>query len=212
MAGVDDPAFGEPDANFAVASFAQESQRTVDASSNGFILPPASSETNLEMFKKMLDLENQMYSKALESGEPPQNARAVLPTAVSTSLICEASLRALHHMAEVRLCTRTQGEYQDIFRLMRQRVYEVHPWAKGWLEVFCVNNGTCCFPRYDKCPIQGPLFNPETGVRYDKAGVVRGEGFDDYYLTRPAKRSEILEMWESNRHEAKPRAVDGKTM
>ena len=211
MAGIDDPAFGEPDANFGVVSFAQESQRTVNASGNGYVLPTTLQDDNREWFELKLDEANQVYAEALTRGEPPQNARALLPTAVATSIIVKASLRTLHHMGEVRLCTRTQGQYQDVFRMMREQVYEVHPWAKGWIEVYCVNNGICCFPRYNKCPIQGPLFNPDTGLRHD--GAMTTDGVHIVGVPqRPAKRSEILESWQNIRHEATPVAVGGRTM
>lgn len=200
FAGVDDPAFGQPDANFAVASFAQESQRTVDASGNGFVLPTTLSPENASWFEMKLDSFNEVYMEALGRGEPPQNARALLPTAVSTSIIVKASLRALHHAAEVRLCTRTQGQYQDVFRMMRQEILAVHPWAESFINVYCVNNGTCCFPRYKQCPVQPSLFNPETGLRYDELQI------------RPSKRSEIFKIWSGERHEARPVARDGKTM
>jgi thymidylate synthase ThyX len=224
MVGVDDPAFGEPDANWTVVSFAQESQRTVDASGNGAVLPVGVKPENEGTLKMMLDNHGQDYQVLMSLGEPPQVARAVLPTATATSIICQASLRALHHMAEIRLCTRTQGQYQNVFRLMREAVYERTPWVRGWIEVYCVNTGTCCFPRYDKCPIQGPLFNPETGVRFDRKTDSRATIQDDAGSfnygavgvetvdVRPAKRSEILQMWEENRHEATPVARDGKSM
>lgn len=200
MSGIDDPAFGEPDANFGVVSFAQESQRTVDASANGFVLPTTINEQHRSYYEGALQDANDAYSQLLAWGEPPQNARAVLPTAISTSIIVKASLRTLHHMAEVRLCTRTQGQYQDVFRLMREQVYAVHPWAFGWIEVYCCNTGVCCFPRYDKCPIQPPTFNPDTGLRCDGSSE------------RPATRKEIFKLWEEIRHEARPVAKDGRTM
>jgi len=188
QAGIDDPAFGSPAANPAVAAFAQESQRTVDASENGVVMPPVHPE-NYELFEVALDFETMAYKQALDSGEPAQNARALLPTAVSTSIIAKLSLRALHHMAEVRLCTRTQGEYQNVFRMMREAVYRVHPWALGWIEVFCVNHGTCCFPRYTECPIQALTYLPDKNQLIDIYGV-----------------------WEDVRHEATPASRSGKTM
>ena len=212
MAGIDDPAFGEPSANWTVVSFAQESQRTVDASGNGFVLPVGIQEKDLEWYKDCLNEERLMYQEALQRGQPPQVARGLLPTATATSIICKASLRALNAMAEVRLCTRTQGQYQDVFRLMRQAVYERTPWVVGFIEVFCVNHGTCCFPNYDKCPIQGSLFNPETGRRFDEKLVYVSDGMSRDVHERPAKRSEIFKMWEENRHEATPVAKDGRTM
>lgn len=209
-AGVDDPAYGMPDANPSAASFAQESQRTIDASDNGFVFPEGLLVENRDYFFQHFDSANASYVEAIKRGEPPQNARALMPTGVSTSIIAMLSLRALHHMAEVRLCTRTQGEYQNVFRLMRDQVIGVHPWAEQFINVFCVNNGTCCFPRYTKCPIQGPLFNPETGMRHDR---IDWDGDNDNdMIMRPAKRSEIYESWKILRHEAVPTAVAGRTM
>jgi thymidylate synthase ThyX len=195
QAGIDDPAFGEPDANPAVAAFAQESMRTVNVAENGFVRPTGIKPENVEMFDVMMEGEFKMYSGLIAASEPPQNARGVLGMSVATSIIVKLSLRALHHMAEVRLCTRTQGEYQYVFRMMRDRVIEVHPWAVDFINVFCVNHGTCCFPRYTKCPIQGPLFNPETGGRFDEVPV---------RSCPPLSSREVLEMWKNIRHEATP--------
>jgi hypothetical protein len=36
-------------------------------------------------------------------------------------------------MAKSRLSPRAQGEYQQVFKLMKKRVEEVHPWAKPFL-------------------------------------------------------------------------------
>jgi len=213
MAGIDDPAFGDPSANWTVVSFAQESQRTVDASGNGFVLPNGLKEENREWFVERLDDAFAGYVVALNRGEPPQVARGLLPTATATSIICKASLRALNAMGEIRLCTRTQGQYQDVFRMMREAVYERTPWVKGFIEVFCVNHGTCCFPRYDKCPIQGPLFNVETGLRFDKQMMTDGvHSAGPMVPMPPAKRSDILQMWMEMRHEATPVARGGKSM
>ena len=197
QAGIDDPAFGSPDANPAVASYAQEAQRTIDASENGFTIPTGAKNTN--MYSSIYEQENECYKQAIADGESYQDARYLLPNSVSTSIIAKLSLRALHHMAEVRLCTRAQGEYQKVFRLMRSEVYRIHPWTSGWIEVYCVNHGTCCFPRYEKCPVQGPLFNPEIGSRFDRSPF------------RPVNRKEILTMWENTSHEADPVAKDGRT-
>lgn len=219
FAGIDDPAFGEPSANFTVAAFAQESQRTVNASGNGYVIPTTIMPENVQAVQFILAAENDFYKELLARGEPPQNARCVLPTAVATSIIAKASLRALNAMAEVRLCTRTQGQYQDVFRLMREAIYKVMPWLQGFIEVFCVNHGTCCFPNYTKCPIQGPLFNPETGRRFDNATVTltvlsedREPPSTSEFPVPPAKRSEVYVSWETMRHEATPVAKDGRTM
>lgn len=195
MAGVDDPAFGAPEGNAAVASFAQEAQRTIDASDNGFSIPNGAKLA--PVYENAYFIANEEYKAALASGENYQDARSILPNAITTSIMAKISLRVLSDMANVRLCTRAQGEYQKVFRMMRQAVYQLHPWTEGWIDVYCVNHGSCCFPRYAKCPIQAHTFNPETGVACDGR--------------LPYNRNELRKFWEKTIHEANPVAKDGRT-
>jgi hypothetical protein len=113
---------------------------------------------------------------------------------VATAIIGKFNLRTLSHMAALRLCTRTQGEYQDVFQAMRARVVEVHPWAEPFLRVHCARHGVCAFPHYQECPIKGPIFNPDTGRRWDRAG---SPSLDETEWTdsRPATRAEIQDSW-----------------
>jgi thymidylate synthase ThyX len=99
-------------------------------------------------------------------------------------------LRTLHEMAKSRLCTRTQGEYQDVFRAMREEVISVHPWAAKFLEVQCVATGTCAFPRYGKesCPVYLPEMD-----------------------NTPVREAARRRFWEI-RHVAAPIARNGKAM
>jgi len=90
------------------------------------------------------------YKALLSAGVALQDARAVLPSNMPTKIAAKFNLRTLSDMARNRLCTRTQGEYQDAFRLMRERVLEVHPWADPLLQVACVATGQCAFPRHGK--------------------------------------------------------------
>lgn len=90
------------------------------------------------------------YGRMIDAGMPAQDARGILPTNITTEIIAKFDLRTLHEMAKLRLCTRTQGEYQRVFRLMRERVIAVYPWAAPFIDVHCVATGTCAFPRYGK--------------------------------------------------------------
>lgn len=170
-------------------SYAQESQRTVDVRNNGY-LPP--SDNLIQLHQNFYDASMrdsiQAYEDMINDGIPVQDARGVLPTNMYTNIIAKFDLRTLHQMAEVRLCTRTQGEYQQVFKLMRDEVLRVHPWAEDFIQVFCVNHGTCCFPRYKECPINGYTAHLE--------------------LTKAA----IKEQFEILNHEAVPVAKDGRTM
>lgn len=137
------------------ASYAQESQRTVDVRESE-VLTPASLDT-VPLLKGIWDAAvyrcKEVYMVMVDEGKlPVQDARGILPTNMTTSIIAKFTLRTLHEMAKIRLCVRTQGEYQDVFREMRQRVVEVHPWVAEhrFIEVSCVGDGICAFPRYGK--------------------------------------------------------------
>jgi flavin-dependent thymidylate synthase len=136
------------------ASYAQEAQRVVDLSDSTWLTPPKLEGTGAdELFDGIVRNSLHGYSLLREAGVAPQDARGVIPTNIHTSIISKLNLRTLSHMAELRLCTRTQGEYQDVFRAMRDLVVGVHPWAEPILDVYCARHGTCCFPRYTECPI-----------------------------------------------------------
>lgn len=160
-----------------------------------------------------MDLINLGYSKMTELGVPPQDARGVLPTNVVTNIVAKFNLRTLSDMAKVRLCTRTQGEYQDVFREIRRVVLDVHPWAEPFIRVHCAATGVCAFPNFMECPIKGPVFNPATGRRWDNAGTDVGtwvgEGEERKFLPEysaiPATTEEIQAAWEQVRYEAIPK-------
>jgi len=138
------------------ASYAQETQRAVDMSEVEFIMPKSimANRRTYETYIDAIDVQKDTYSRLVEDDIPRQDARNIIGTGSLTSIMIKANLRTLHTMGELRLCTRTQGEYQQVFREMKARVVEVHPWAEDFIQVFCANHGTCMFPRYTQCPIQ----------------------------------------------------------
>ena len=165
------------------AVYAQESQRTVDVRD-----------------AKVLGLDNEKairwaeqtivgYAEMVDEGVPVQDARNILPTGIETSITMGTNLRELAHMAEVRLCTRTQGEYQKVFKEMKERIVEVHPWAESLIEVYCVKTGICCFPNYKECPVQAQTITIS----------------DDH-------KKGIKLLWEETDHVANPVAKNGRTM
>jgi len=166
------------------ACYAQESQRTVDVR-NSEVLGLGDDHLTQEA----ANLSMRAYGHLIDCGVPVQDARSILPTGIETSITMGVSLRELMHMGEVRLCTRTQGEYQEVFKAMKAEVLKVHPYFKGFIEVYCVKHGTCCFPNYKECPVQEHVM----GVEQDHL-------------------DHILEIWENTNHVANPVAKDGKTM
>jgi flavin-dependent thymidylate synthase len=179
-------------------SYAQEAMRVKDLSGGFDYLTPPSVEAICDTDVKetwhwTMGQIRDGYSALVEGGIPLQDARGVLPTNILTAIEGKFNLRTLSNMAELRLCTRTQGEYQDAFREMRRLVLEVHPWAEPFIQVFCVNHTHCAFPRYGEkeCPVY-PAVQPN-------AEVAR-------------RREEIAAKWASVRFEARPVAKDGRAM
>jgi flavin-dependent thymidylate synthase len=153
-------------------SYAQQSQRTVDMSDSfDFVYPDNIPEHDdhhgrqsaYSVFKDIVEETKENYKELLELGVPPQDARSILPTNTATNIIAKFDLRTLSHMAKTRLCTRTQGEYQKIFKAMKAEVVKVHPWAEKFIRVYCSAVGVCQFPNYKECPIKPQIFNPESG-------------------------------------------------
>lgn len=174
-------------------SYAQQAMRVVDARNQEVMCAPCIQDDHpewKEIWDKGVAAAMEAYGDLIDAGTPAQDARGILPTHITTSIMAKFNLRTLHEMAKLRLCTRTQGEYQDVFREMRRLLIEVWPWAAEFLEVYCVANGTCAFPRYGKK--ECPIYHPDM----------------DNSAVREAARARF---W-SVRHEAAPVAVAGKAM
>lgn len=173
-------------------SYAQQSTRVIDARHQEVDMPVAIADAppHRAIWERAVEVMLDAYGDLIDAGAPMQDARGLLPTNITTSIIAKFNLRNLHDMAKLRLCTRTQGEYQDVFRAMRAAVIETHPWAENFLDVHCVATGTCAFPRYGKK--ECPVYLPE---------------MDNTAVREAAKQK----FW-SLRHFAAPVAKDGKAM
>jgi flavin-dependent thymidylate synthase len=173
-------------------SYAQQSQRTVKIEDFNF-LPLIGEDISYyaeELYQSSMLKQFDIYQKLTSLGIPLESARGVLPTAVYTNIIAKFNLRSLSEMAKVRLCTRTQGEHQEVFRRMRNEVISVHPWADDFLRVHCAATGTCCFPKHEGCPIKPGIFNPDTG------GIFHAPGTNIEPFERPLTKNAIQEKWE----------------
>lgn len=173
-------------------SYAQQAMRVVDARAQPVELPPSIAENDVwhELWDAGVRESMDAYGALIDAGAPAQDARGVLPTHITTAITAKFNLRTLHEMAKLRLCTRTQGEYQDVFREIRAAVAAVHPWAAEFIEVYCVSHGTCAFPRYGK--VECPVYLPEM----DNSSV----------------REKARAIFWAVRHEAAPVAHGGKAM
>jgi flavin-dependent thymidylate synthase len=175
----------------AGVSFAQQAQRAVDMTGFEFITGPSiKTDEQIAEYDGEMAAISASYNKLLASGVNKQDARGVLPTNISTNIVMKANLRTLSEMGLTRLCTKSQGEFQDVFRAMREAVFAVHPWTDGFIRVHCAKWGVCKFPTFVGCPVKSRVYNPQTGTAYDGG--------------KAALPDEIQAIWLNNRGEAQP--------
>lgn len=149
-------------------SFAQQSQRSVDARDFTFEAGPSLVGDKRELYDEEMFNIAHTYGKLVELGANIEDARGILPTNIHTNIIFKANLRTLHEMGLKRLCVKTQGEFQNVFREIRKAVINVHPWAENFIQVWCGFHGTCAFPDFPtrKCPMKPYVYNPYSGTAY----------------------------------------------
>jgi len=172
-------------------AFAQQAQRAVDMSGFEYIIGQSiNDDDKIRTYATTMDEISKAYSTLLAAGVNKQDARGVLPTNICTNIVFKANLRTLSDMGTTRLCVKSQGEFQDVFRAIREAVVAVHPWADGFIRVHCAKWGVCKFPTYVGCPTKALVYNPQTGEAY-------GGG-------KAASPDAIQIHWANNRGEAQP--------
>tara|TARA_R100001369_G_scaffold23205_3_gene42610 strand:- start:196 stop:840 length:645 start_codon:yes stop_codon:yes gene_type:complete len=116
------------------ASYAQQSQRTVDMFGFSYYTPERieNNPEALEAYDKAMTDIADAYQK-LRDLVPAEDARGILPTNIHTNIVAKFNLRTLSEMAKSRLSPRAQGEYQQVFKLMVAEIVRVHPWAEPFL-------------------------------------------------------------------------------
>jgi len=99
-----------------LASYSQQSQRYVAASTPEFTVPP-SIEKDGARNKKFVSAVKKIYreyAKLLEEGIPAEDARYLLPNAAHTKIIVTMNARELIHFFNLRCCERAQWEIRDM--------------------------------------------------------------------------------------------------
>ena len=121
----------------------QESQRYVPYETGFRYIQPEGVDNNI--FKKLMENAHDQYMalykeyrlSGLGKRESAELARYVLPSAISTRMICTTSLAALIHLNGVRVqgdTGRPQGETQVVCSEMVRLALECEPWLKPAFE------------------------------------------------------------------------------
>lgn len=139
--------------------YSQLSQRYVDESNVGFVLPPEieegtpafdiwkeACETSLEFYKKLLEQVAQQVADepkaTLRRKRARQAARAVLPNCSETKIVVTANARAWRHFVELRASPAADAEIRTlavaVLRILKQEAPEIF----GDFEIKPMDDGT----------------------------------------------------------------------
>jgi len=111
------------------ASYAQQAMRVVDMTGFDYHTGPSIKDAAKERYDQaMLDL-SETYSKLIELGAKPEDARGVLPTDILTNICMKINLRNFSDLIKKRMTPRVQDEYAQVLKQMVEQVLEVWPWS-----------------------------------------------------------------------------------
>ena len=112
-----------------MASFSVQSQRYVDMSENGYVMPPsiAKGSEQAKTFDNAMEIAWDFYERLVEMGIPKEDARYVLPNACHTTMEVTMNARELRHFFSLRCCNRAQWEIRELADEMLRLCMEKAP-------------------------------------------------------------------------------------
>ncbi|MDI6808762.1 MAG: FAD-dependent thymidylate synthase [Candidatus Eisenbacteria bacterium] len=141
-----------------LASYSQQSQRYVRKTDASAVVPGSISDVKKfrEKFDAMLRQIGTFYNELVEAGIPAEDARYILPNAVTTNIVITMNMRELIHASSVRLCLRAQWEIRRLFLEMRKALEHNRETAplSGFVLMKCEIIGFC--DEADCCGIRPP--------------------------------------------------------
>ena len=111
-----------------LASYSQQSQRSVDPTQEEWYVTPESiAKTDLFAYQVAMSKIKEYYNKLQRLGVPNEDARYLLPNATKTNIVITMNARELLHFFELRLEKSAQWEIRQMALLMLQEVQKVAP-------------------------------------------------------------------------------------
>lgn len=117
------------------ASYAQQTMRVLNMCDFDYVYTERNlnDESAKAVIDQVLDTIKAGYKTLIDLGQPAEDARGILPTNISTNIVCKFNLRTFVDLAKARTGGRTQNEYQRVINGMVDEVLRVHPWAEKFL-------------------------------------------------------------------------------
>ena len=126
-------------------SFTQRSQRYTDETEFNFVIPPSIQKNDVAL-NKFISSVNQCranYEELVSMSILKEDARFILPNAVSTDIIMTMNYRELMHACGLRLCKKAQWEIRMLFWLIKMQVTKLNPILSKYLQPKCFHDGFC---------------------------------------------------------------------
>lgn len=117
------------------ASYAQQTMRVLDVGKYDYVYTDGNraNPEAMEVIESVNTFLQESYRHLLSLGQAIEDARGILPTNISTNIVCKFNLRTFVDLAKSRTGGRTQNEYQKVVNAMVDEVLRVHPWAEKFL-------------------------------------------------------------------------------
>jgi len=135
-----------------IASYSQQSQRYVELGEKnfGFVEPASIKKSALhQAFLEHMEAARRLYQQLMEAGIHQEDARYVLPSAVSSNIIATFNARSLFNFFELRCCYHAQEEIRRLAFRMLALVRKTAP------NIFKDSGPTCfrgfCREKDEKC-------------------------------------------------------------
>jgi len=107
-----------------IASYSVRSQRYCDESRQKYVIPSIEDDQMFQVYQQAIEDAFEVYRKLLENGVAREDARLILPQAVTTDLIMTMNARELRHFFRLRLTPEAQWEIRELARRMLVLVKE----------------------------------------------------------------------------------------
>ncbi len=100
-----------------LCSFSQQSQRYVKESGFAAVTPPRirGNQEAMIIYDEMMEQSRETYRRLIEMGIRKEDARFILPNAVTSEIVFSANFRQLRHMLILRGDPHAQWEIREVF-------------------------------------------------------------------------------------------------
>ncbi len=108
-----------------IASYSQQSHRYTRIKRENFVIPENLSGEARKLIENHIDASIELYNKLIEMGVKKEDARFVIPQAVSSNIVVTMNARELLHFFSLRCCVRAQWEIRycaiEMLKLVKRK-------------------------------------------------------------------------------------------